>query len=278
MEKIAVILTVYNRKEVTLQGLRSLNKAIENLGGGYFFDIYMTDDGCTDGTGEAVHNEFPQINIIRGDGTLYWSWGMRKAWQAAIDSNVNYDYYLWYNDDADLYDDALVTIFNSINNSGSNVIITGAFCDHEGKVSYGGKISEDHIVTPCGVLQEVVFMNGNLVLIPNTVFEKLGKIDKQFRHGLGDYDYGLRARKNGVKVFLTTKYVGMCDRHDVEIPTFYSCNHNIIERFAISYKIQNNPSYFFFFLKRHFGLYKALRFMLARHFYLLFPQFYKRNL
>ena len=64
MIKTAVLLTVYNRKEVTLQGLRSLHKAIAYLREGYSFDIFMTDDGCTDGTAEAVSKEFSDIHIV----------------------------------------------------------------------------------------------------------------------------------------------------------------------------------------------------------------------
>lgn len=79
MIKTAGLLTVYNRCAVTLKGLSSLYKAIENLGNGYTFDVYMTDDGCTDGTNEAVHEKFPNIHIIQGDGSLFWSGGMRKA-------------------------------------------------------------------------------------------------------------------------------------------------------------------------------------------------------
>ena len=57
MKRIAVLLTVYNRKEVTLKGLRSLYNAIAFLKNlhpkkDYCFDVYMTDDGCTDGTGD----------------------------------------------------------------------------------------------------------------------------------------------------------------------------------------------------------------------------------
>lgn len=41
MIRTAVILTVYNRKETTLQGLRSLYKAIDVLGEEYAFDIHV---------------------------------------------------------------------------------------------------------------------------------------------------------------------------------------------------------------------------------------------
>lgn len=70
VKNVAVILTVFNRKEITLSSLNGLYKAIAELGVGYVFDIYMTDDGSSDGTRELVFSRFPNINIIRGNGQL----------------------------------------------------------------------------------------------------------------------------------------------------------------------------------------------------------------
>lgn len=69
METIAVLLTVHNRKEKTLNCLRRLysQEKIDQ----YVVDVFLTDDGCTDGTSMAVKEEFPNVNIINGDGTLF---------------------------------------------------------------------------------------------------------------------------------------------------------------------------------------------------------------
>lgn len=53
-----MILTVFNRKEITLSSLNGLYKAIAELGVGYVFDIYMTDDGSSDGTGNLYLADF----------------------------------------------------------------------------------------------------------------------------------------------------------------------------------------------------------------------------
>lgn len=271
MIKIAVLLTVYNRCAVTLKGLGSLYKAIGTLGEGYAFDIYMTDDGCTDGTPDAVAKEFSEVHIIQGDGNLYWSGGMRKAWQTSIDSGNDYDFFLWFNDDVDLYEDALISLFEVYNNE-SECIVTGAFCDHDGKASYGGKLEEFHILEPNGQYQDVTLMNGNLVLIPFIVYSKLGKIDKNFKHGLGDYDYGRRAQKNNFKVKLTAKYVGVCDRHDEIIPRYYSCQLSLMERIRQSYGSRDSIKSYFVYFMRYEGLVYAIKYFITRNFYTLFPR------
>lgn len=278
MIRTAVILTVYNRREVTLQGLRSLYKSMTFLGDGYAFDIYMTDDGCTDGTSEAVVKEFPDVHIIQGDGKLYWSGGMRKAWQAAIDSGVKYDYYLWFNDDADLYDDALMTMFKSYNDAGGNAIISGAFCDKDGKVSYGGRDRKERFVVPQGKVESVFLMSGNLVLIPCSICNKLGLIDDYFKHGFGDWDYGLRAIESGFSLFLTTKYVGITERHDVDLVEYANPCLSMRERWNRLYNAKNDPVVLFKFKYNHFGLFSAVLSFIAIHVYTIMPCIYRLRL
>lgn len=274
MVRTAVILTVYNRKEITLHGLCSLSKAIEYLGEDYTFDIYMTDDGCTDGTGEAVIQEFPQVKIIKGDGKLYWSGGMRKAWQAAIDSGAEYDFYLWFNDDADLYEDALVTLFKDMKTAGNYAIITGAFCDAYGKTSYGGKTKQREIVSPQGEIVPIELMNGNLVLVPKKVYDCLGMISVHYQHGFGDYDYALRAKKDEIPTFLSSKHVGETDRHDEKIPTPFSLEKGLIQRWRILHHPMNKPATAFRFNLTHFGMKKAMKGWMRSYLYLFFPKLY----
>lgn len=43
--------------------------------------------------------------------------------------------------------------------------------------------------------------NGNIVMIPKSVFQKLGNFDYFFTHGKRDFDYGLRTGKAGFEMF-----------------------------------------------------------------------------
>ena len=275
--KIAIILTVYNRRDVTLQGLRSLYGAIAFLGEGYSFDVYMTNDGCTDGTGEAVAREFSDIHIVQGDGNLYWSGGMRKAWQTAIDSGIKYDYYLWFNDDADLYEDALQTMFRSMREAGGNAIISGAFCDKDGKVSYGGWSSLNKIMPPNGTLQLCFLINGNLVLISGVVFESLGNISHIYKHSLGDWDYGRRAIEHGFNVLLTPKYVGLSERHNDVDNRAFDNKYSLRERWSFlrSSKQSNRAGMFFFY--KHFGLFASIKCLIRSYIYVFFPLIKTKN-
>lgn len=271
MKNIAVLLTVFNRCDITLAGLRSLYKAISYLSNDYHFDIYMTDDGCKDGTKAAVSTVFPSVTIVEGDGNLYWSGGMRAAWSEAVKHN-DYDYYLWFNDDAMLFEDALVSIFKASESLSQPCIVTGAFCDNQGVVSYGGKSRNWKLIAPIkNKYQPVHWMNGNLVLISKNVYKTIGMIDTVFIHGTGDYDYGRRAAKAGFDVVLTDVFVGQTNRHDDPNYVPYKQNMNIIQRFRVLYSPRFSPIPSFIFSYRHIGLFDAIRVFLQSNLNAVFP-------
>lgn len=283
MIKTAVILTVFNRREVTLKGLRTLYKAIEYLqkekpNEGYRFDIYMTDDGSTDGTADAVIGEFPDVHIIQGCGSLYWSGGMRKAWQAAIDSGVKYDFYLWYNDDAELYENALVVMFSVFASQKRKGIVVGSMCDGQKirEVTYGGRDYHKHIISPKDdEAIECDTFNGNLVLISKDAYMVLGLINIRFRHSLGDFDYGYRAKAKSIQILIAPQYQGICNRHE-RPPMWCDSRRPIVERIRNYYSpLGNSPKEIFYFEKTHFGVKTAFLHLLSNHIRLLFPYLWK---
>lgn len=269
-KSVAVLLTVFNRKDITLKGLSTLYAAMKPVEDKYSFDVYMTNDGCTDGTPEAVKKCFPGVHIINGDGNLYWSGGMRKAWDVASKTH-DYDYYLWFNDDAVLYEDALEMMFEPFEKNGENIIISGAFCDNEGKVSYGGRDYKYNLLQPNNMFRKIHYMNGNLVIVPKSVYSKLGMLDALFKHGFGDYDYGLRAIKNDITVYLSKVYVGSCSRHDFDLTPYWNKKNNLFKRVKILYTPRFNPFTEFIFLNRHNGFKKAILVLIKRHVCTLIP-------
>ena len=268
---IAIILTVYNRKDITIKSLKSLQKAINKDNNSYY--IYMTNDGCTDGTEKAVQENFPNIKIIETTGNLCWSQGMNIAWKEAR-KDKDYDFYIWFNDDAILYENALSILFKPLTNNKLPIVVSGAFIDNNKNVSYGGRSSTNQLLVPNGNFQKIFYMNGNLVLIPKYVFDKLGYIDPYFIHGLGDWDYGLRALKMGFNVLLTSEYVGITDRHDIDTKPYFNKKYNFIKRFNFLYSPKYSVKSTFYFHKRHFGSFIAVRRFIKDNIFTLFPILY----
>lgn len=277
MKTIAVLLTVYNRKEKTLLCLHNLFG--QELPEGCTMDVYLTDDGCTDGTPEAVAKQFPQVNIIKGNGNLFWNRGMYTAWQAASERK-DYDFYLWLNDDTFLMQRCLSEMIGSSDECGDKYIIVATIrSKSEEKPTYGGhKIKGKGIIVPNGTLQECATMNGNCVLIPREVYKVCGNLDWAFRHAIGDLDYGYRARKAGFKVYASKKYLGFCELNP-RLPQWARPDVPLRERIKNLYSPLGyaEPLPFFHYECRNFGVPTAVKHFLSIHLRVLFPGLWKNH-
>lgn len=268
IRRIAVLMTVHNRKEKTFRCLECLYAC--QMPEGYSIDVFMTDDGCTDGTADAVRKVYPEVNIIQGDGTLYWNRGMWTAWNEA--AKGDYDYYLWLNDDSFLYSIALEELISESCSHDDKAIIVGATENSDKTtITYGGYVNGKR-QTPQGKAIEVEYFNGNVVLIPQNVYEKLGNLDYHFRHSKGDFDYGMRARKTSVRMFQIGEYAGFCELHK-SLDTWCNPSVSFSERIKVLYKPNGMPPMeFFYFDRKHHGIKNAIVHFFSIHLRCMFPK------
>ena len=275
--KTAVLLTTYNRKSTTLNCIESVTKNScynENL-----FDIYIADSNSEDKTLEEINNLKLNINAFNVGNNIYWSQGMNLAWKMAK-KVYDYDYYFWLNDDTELNKSSFEIMFDSYKKACNNSIIIGVTSDNKNNISYGGRRSpEGELISPNGSIQEVDYINGNFVLIPKNVFNLIGFLDKKFTHSLGDIDYGLRAKKKDIKIFVSSRIIGNCSKNEIRsydsIIKILRSENNIIKRT----KRLNSPlmipfKEFFFFNKKHFGTIKIIKFILGYLLLICFPSLY----
>ena len=229
--RLAVLMTCHNRKESTIVCLEALfnNELPVNLN----IDVFLVDDGSKDGTTEAVKLYFSEVNIIEGTGNLFWNQGMRLAWQTAAKTK-EYDFYLWLNDDTNLDNDALDHIFTCYNDSLlSNEklnIIVGACRNNvnNNNFSYGLRDEYGPII-PDGKFQYGKYINGNCVLVPAEIVDRMGILSDDYTHAMGDFDYGLSALRNGYNLATTKTYVATCP-NNIGIPNWCNPKVKLIER------------------------------------------------
>lgn len=211
-DTIAVLLTCYNRRNKTLNSLNRLFDAATKSN--QKIEVFLVDDGSSDGTANAVKNQFPQVNIIRGTGDLFWNGGMRLAWETAA-KTYDYDFYLWLNDDTLLFDSAisdLIECVDEIKEKDGNASVVAGACkasEDSDVFSYGGRTDAGPVI-PNGKIQLCKYINGNAVLVAREIYETLGNLSADYTHAMGDIDYGLRARQKGIGCYTTKRYIAVC--------------------------------------------------------------------
>lgn len=211
LRRLAVLITCHNRRALTLRCLSSLftQQGLE----GVALSVFLVDDGSTDGTAAAVSTDFPVVDILFGDGNLFWNRGMHLAFARAMEGD--YDFYLWLNDDVDLLPDSLcraVAVAEPLS------LVVGTTQEREtGKPGYGGWRMVSRInpfrlelVQPTGSVQRCDTVSGNFVLVTREAALRLGNLDPFYSHACGDTDYGLAATRSGVPILVMPGFVGFC--------------------------------------------------------------------
>ena len=219
MARIAVLITCFNRRDTTLAALSAL--FAQELPPDNCLDVFLADDGSTDGTGATVQDRFPQVHVCQGTGFLYWNGALRLAWEVALKEDFNF--YLWLNDDTFLNKDALrllLATYISLKAVHGELIVVGTTRDPiTGVHNYGGlkrrswlrRLRFDlipfHDIPVC-----CDSMNGNCVLVPSSIVRHIGILNAAFSHSMsmGDIDYGLRATAAGFSIWVMPGHVGTC--------------------------------------------------------------------
>ncbi|MCI9439449.1 MAG: glycosyltransferase family 2 protein [Lachnospiraceae bacterium] len=211
MANILVLATCHNRKEKTLNFVNTLRQD-----GKQTFSFIIVDDNSSDGTAEALAL-IPDICLIKGNGNLYYSGGMRVAIEAAHRVKPGkYDFIMLANDDVEFYEEAITKLIDYLGTEES--IAVGATCNSAGEMSYSGAIktsklkpSYRNVMSTQSKKRYCDTFCANCVLIPADIFYRLGNIDPVFQHAMGDFDYGCEARKKGFKIMASWFFVGICN-------------------------------------------------------------------
>jgi GT2 family glycosyltransferase len=249
---LAAIMTCHNRRDTTIGCLENLFKQ-QGLSGQLKITCFLTDDGCNDGTSDEIRRTYQCVTILSGNGSLYWNGGMRLAWAQAM--RHEHDFYLWLNDDTLLFPNAvqrLLETYHFLSAQGSEChIVAGAVKDATtNEHSYGGVVRSSRwhpfkykLVTPAAAEpNRCDTVNGNLVLVPKAVVRKVGNLEPAFTHGMGDFDYALRATRQGCEIWVAPGFMGTCSKNSA-INTWVDPQLSIRERWRKAQHPKGLPTY-----------------------------------
>lgn len=214
MNKIALLIPVYNRIEHTKHCMKELEKHQSNQ----FFvlnkiSVILIDDGSTDGTSDWIKKNYPKVIILQGNGNLWWSGTMNLGAKYALET-LSCDFILTWENDIIPFPEYFDNLHNQMNNWKENQIICskvyfkinstkiyamgGVFNSRSGYKNLIGRLEDDS--EKYQQISEVDWFCGQGVLIHKSVFERIGYFDeKTFPQYYGDADFAMRARKSGFK-------------------------------------------------------------------------------
>lgn len=210
---------VHNRRQTTLQCLRSLARVDKT---DLEIHVIIVDDGSTDGTSRAVEKDFPNVQIVRGDGTLFYCGGTNRGISAALERNP--DYIVTMNDDAVFHEQFLQRLIKTAETNPHSVV--GALLllwnephkvfqvDFKWKTSAAGWFQPENMTAfdfPQKAF-EVEGMAGNCILFPVESIKECGLLDEEkFPHNWGDIQYVVRMKKMGWRLLVEPKSYVWCE-------------------------------------------------------------------
>ncbi|MFI0238313.1 glycosyltransferase family 2 protein [Streptomyces sp. NPDC016845] len=203
-------MTTHNRRADTLAALDAL-AAQRDLPPGTRVRVHLVDAGSTDGTARAVRRAHPDVQVTVVDPDVYWGHGMRLASRnSRAAGSCEPTHQLWLDAGVRLAPDALAHLLDVSGGFEEEAVIVGAV-RQEGTTTHSGRRRDGRALTlvePGARPEPCDTYDGDVVLLPWAVRERVGDIDKVFRHGMGDYDHGFRARRAGIPAYVAPRHVG----------------------------------------------------------------------
>lgn len=204
-----IILPVHNRREITLRCLEHLEKQ----GDLNAYHIVVVDDGSTDGTAQEILQQYPMVNLLKGDGNLWWTGAIKLGMKYVVSKGARYC--VWLNDDTLPNAGAIQSLVDYCDNHPKTIAGANILDPETNKPSYGGVIldglkirpvfSDDTLSVTCDGL------NGNLVCFPTELIKVIGYPENEsYPHYHGDTIYTHCAQSAGYQLVILKDSIAYC--------------------------------------------------------------------
>lgn len=260
MAKIAICTVNWNGKKDTLEFLQSLKKLDTK---GFEAKVFVTDGGSTDGSAEAIKNQFPLAQVILKSENRGSAGGYNDSAKAGLAWNA--DYILLINNDTLIKDQGLITdLIKTLDSDPTIGTVSpkmyfapgfeyqkGYKKSDEGNILWyaGGSFSLQTVSSKhrgideadtgkYDLVEETGFTNTACILVKKEIFEKGIFFDENIFAYFDDNDFLERVKKAGYKLYydgLTSLYHKVSRTAGIGSPTadYYTSRNKII--FALRY-------------------------------------------
>ena len=141
MDKVYVVTAVHNRYKITERFVNNLLKQTYKN-----WTFVLVDDGSTDNTALMVKKKINEVEVLQGDGNLWWGGALQKAFEW-ICSNVEdqEDIIFLANDDIIIDDIEFIERALKTLKKNKKSLLTSTGYDNETKVISDGPINLNYI-------------------------------------------------------------------------------------------------------------------------------------
>jgi GT2 family glycosyltransferase len=218
--KVSILIPIYNRIEITKDGLDLLHKAISyyyNVAGvdKLRIEIVVIDDGSTDGSSNWIENNYPKIHLLKGDGNLWWAGAINVGANYAINSILS-DYIMLWNDDTYCEIDYFIELENILSGFSNDTIIGSTILNADNKQLWSklfffnpltGTSSYNKPLLTLGI-KSLNCLTGMGSIIPTNIIKEIEYWNNEkYPQYFGDIDFTLRASKRAFKIISSDKLI-----------------------------------------------------------------------
>ena len=221
-----VLIPAFNRLPLTIRCLESLLAQTDQG-----MDIVLIDDGSTDGTSEVIRKRFPIVQILSGNGSLWWTGAVNLGIRHVLSSAAPDDYVVLVNNDTCLKHDFIArcratarklpeslvgSVFVDL--SRERIIAGGTkinwYTAKHRTLNYGKRIDE----FPPGHVETVSTLTGRGVMVPCKVYREVGLYDDRHFQQCGDTELPRRANLKNFPIYVSYDLVTYNTDPNVELP------------------------------------------------------------
>ena len=219
--RVEIVAPVHNRKAITLLFLKSLSRINTD---GLDVRVVIVDDGSTDGTSEAIRDHYPDIDIVKGDGNLWFTEGTNVGVRRALARNPKY--ILLMNDDQVFDSKFLLSMVETAERHPRSVIGSLLLLwDAPHKLfqvspvwdTWSGGWRHWQSQTVWTIPQKpwkADLIVGNCVLVPADAFRECGLMNSKRYPNFGDAEFTPRLRKPGWQLWIDPRAQVFCQPNE----------------------------------------------------------------
>jgi GT2 family glycosyltransferase len=187
------------------------------------YKVIVVDHGSTDGTSEYITKKFPDVIVLKGDESMWWTAATNLGVKYAIQKGKKEDWILTLNNDLVVGEKYLETLVYEYHLN--KPCLVGSICidfDDKNRVEDVGckwnrfnakhvKLTKIYDTNYANLLNkhdsiDTDVLSGRGVLIPFGVFNEIGLYDeKKLPHYGADNDFSIRAKNAGYKLIISVK-------------------------------------------------------------------------